>query len=439
MGLPLLNIRHTIGGYVFCALSPFPQFFDLAALSYLSVTRPKDLRTLIRHIDDSPWVAFDTEFIAEKKYQPQLCLMQVAAEGAIGIIDPQTVGDLSAFWEFLCDKNREVLMHACRSELEFCYRSIGRVPERVFDVQLAAGLVGDDYPCSFATLTEQYLQISLPKAETRTDWSRRPLTDRQIDYALNDVRYLNPLAKKLKKRISSLKRTRWYQSEIRETLDHLVRDFETPRWRSLSGLNNLSRRELALVRELGFWRDEQAKQYNIPVGLLLRDDLIIELARRKSADPKRISAVRGMQRTDLTRLLPQIAAAIQCGLNCPEAELPEVIAKQKTQQYSQMVQLLYAGLALLCHQNGIATSLVASQSDVRELILNRFDTANGKPSPKKVKLESGWRATIVGNFLDDLLDGKIAICIDKTKPKSPLQFINLDGAVLPDKSQFELE
>ena len=394
---------------------------------------------LIKHISDSPWVALDTEFIAEKKYQPQLCLLQVAAEGAIGIIDPQTVGELGPFWEFLCDGNHEVLMHACRSEMEFCYREIGRVPERVFDVQLAAGLVNDDYPSSFATLTEQYLQVSLPKAETRTDWSRRPLTHRQIDYALNDVRYLGPLAKKLKKQLSSLKRTRWYQSEIRTALENLVRDFSTPKWRSLAGLNSLSRRELAIVRELGFWRDEQAKQYNIPVGLLLRDDLLIELARRKSADPKRISAVRGMQRSDLGRHMPHIAAAIQCGLDCPDENLPEQAVRQKTQQYSQMVQLLYAGLALVCHQNGIATNLVASQSDVRELISSRFNAANGKTSQNKLKLETGWRATIVGHFLDDLLDGKVAICIDKSQPKAPLQFISLNNGAESNIKVFELE
>ena len=398
-------------------------------MSYLTVTRPHELRTLIRHISDSPWVALDTEFIAEKKYQSQLCLVQVAAEDVIGIIDPQSVEGMTPFWEFLCDgDNREVLMHACRSELEFCYRAVRQVPCRVFDVQLAAGLVSNDYPASFSTLLERYLRMTLPKAETRTDWSRRPLTERQIDYALNDVRYLNPLAKKLKKQLSSLKRTRWYQSEMRATLDRLVQDFDAPKWRSLSGLGSLSRQELAIVRELCHWRDELARQHNIAVGLLMRDDLVIELARRKSPDPKRISAVRGLQRSDITRQLPNISAAIQRGLDCHDADLPEPLPKQKTQHYTQMVQLLYSGLAMLCHQNGIATNLVASQSDVRELIAARFDEAGGTGASKKLKLEQGWRAMIVGHFLDDLLDGKVAIRIDKAQPNAPLQFVDYTQA-----------
>ena len=411
-------------------------------MSYLTVTRPHELRTLIKHIGDSPWIALDTEFIAEKKFQSQLCLVQVAAEDVIGIIDPQSVNDLTPFWEFLCDGDNaggicEVLVHACRSEMEFCWRAVGRVPKRVFDVQIAAGFTGNDYPASFVTLLERHLRVSLPKGETRTDWARRPLTGRQIDYALNDVRYLNPLAKKLKKQLASLKRTRWYQSEIRDALDRLVQDFVTPNWRSLSGLNQLSRRELAIVRELCYWRDEQARQFNIPVGLLLRDDLVIELARRKTPEPKRISAVRGLQRKDITRELPQISAAIQRGLDCPESDLPESPPRQKTPQYTQMVQLLYAGLAMLCHQNDIATSLVASQSDVRDLIVGRFEKASHDATPARQKLETGWRAMIVGRFFDDLLDGKVAIRIDKNKPDTPLQFVDYP---LSDKSgnQFAL-
>lgn len=410
-------------------------------MSYISVTRPNELKSLIRQLGDSSWVALDTEFITEKKYQPQLCLVQVAAEGMLGLIDPLMIDDITPFWEFLCHGDHEVLLHACRSELEFCHRAVGRLPERVFDVQMAAGLVGCDYPSSFGNLLDRYLQVTLPKAETRTDWARRPLTGRQIDYALNDVRYLNQLAKKLKKQLSSLKRTRWHQSEMRETLAYLDREFTTPKWCSLSGLNGLSLRELAIVRELWFWRDKLAKQYNIPGGMLLRDDLVIELARRKTSDAKRISALRGMQRNDLQRHLPHIAQAVQRGLDCPDSELPEPSAKQqKTPQYAQMVQLLYSGLTMLCHQQGIAVNVVATQNDVRDYITARLNPSQSEKTSGKTKLEKGWRAGVIGTFFDDLLEGKVAIRIDKSTPKSPLQFVDY---VLPPgqngKPTFDLE
>jgi ribonuclease D len=391
---------------------------------------------LIRHIGDSPWIALDTEFIAEKKYQSQLCLIQIAAEGVLAIIDPQTLENLTPFWEFLCNSEHEVLVHACRSEMEFCHRAIGCVPEKVFDVQLAAGFVGEEYPSSFGALLSRYLQISIPKAETRTDWARRPLSPRQIDYALNDVRYLNPLTKRLKKKLAELQRMLWYQNEIHDILVRLARDFQTPRWRVLAGVNNLPRRELAIVRELWCWRDAVTRKYNIAPGLLLRDDLILELARRKSPDPLRISAIRGMQRKDILRHLPEISAAILAGLECDESELPEPIVRLKTKSYTQMVQLLYSGLAMLCHQNGIAVNVVATQTDVHDMIASRFGIHD---SQTPLKLAHGWRAMIVGHFLDDLLDGNIAICIDKRNPEEPLQFVRFDESYVPLNRRFELE
>jgi ribonuclease D len=405
-------------------------------LSYITVAHPHELTALIRHIGDSPWIALDTEFIAEKKYQSQLCLVQIAAEGILAIIDPQTIENLNPFWEFLCSPEREVLVHACRSEMEFCYRAIGRAPEKVFDVQLAAGFVGEEYPSSFGALLSRYLQITIPKAETRTDWAKRPLSPRQIDYALNDVRYLNPLTKRLKKKLAELQRTSWYQNEIRDILARLMQNFQTPRWRTLPGVNNLSRRELAIVRELWFWRDAATRKCNIAPGLLLRDDLIFELARRKSSDLTRISAIRGMQRKDIMRRLPEISAAILAGLECDESELPEPIVRPKTKSYSQMALLLYSGLTMLCHQNGVAVNVVATQSDVHDMIASRFGIQN---SPTPLKLTHGWRATIVGRFMDDLLNGNIAICIDKRNPEEPLQFVRLDESYVSLNNRFQLE
>jgi len=393
---------------------------------------------LIRHLGDSPWIALDTEFIAERKYQPQLCLVQIAAEGILALIDPQTVDNLKPFWEFLCEGEREVIVHACRSEMEFCLRATGKLPPKVFDVQLAAGFVSEEYPSSFAGLVERYLQIQLPKAETRTDWAKRPLTERQIDYALNDVRYLNPLKKRLKKKLKFLRRAKWYQSEIEEYLARVVHYYQTPRWRTLSGVNNLSRREAAIVRELWCWRDGAAKNYNIAPGMLLRDDLILELARRKTYEPNRVSAIRGMQRRDLMRHMKEISDAIRNGLDCPDEELPEPLVRPKSKSYTQMVQLLYSGLAMLCHQNGIAVNVVGSQSDVHEMIADRFGTLKKSPD-HTLKLANGWRATIVGNFLDDLLDGNIAICIDKNNPAEPLQFIHFNEYHTPLNGNFELE
>lgn len=398
----------------------------LITVSYITVSGKSGLRTLIRHLEASPWIGLDTEFISERKYQPQLCLVQIAAEGILAILDPISTQNMVDFWDFLCDHDHETIVHAYRSEMEFCYRYVQKLPCKVFDVQLAAGLVGFDYPCSFRGLLEHLLQVKLSKGETRTDWTRRPLSHRQIDYALNDVRYLSGMSKKLKKSLHVLGRVSWYEAEMSANLDHLLKEWKGEKWKNLSGLINLSSRETAIARELWFWRDQRAAYADVPQSYILRDDLIIELARRKSADPKRIKAIRGLQRTDIIKQLPEISTAIARGLDCPESELPICREKNKLKQFTQMSQLIHSGLAMLSHKQNIAPGIVATPQDIREFLAYRTDAErmNTVDSESIPRLATGWRAKLTGDFLEDFLEGKIVIRFNKANPKEPLQFVN---------------
>lgn len=403
-------------------------------VSYITVSGKSDLKALIRHLESSSWVGLDTEFISERKYQPQLCLIQISAEGILAIIDPMATKSLAEFWDFLCDHDHETIVHAFRSEMEFCYRFVRKLPKRVFDIQLAAGLVGFDYPCSFRGLLERLLQVNLSKGETRTDWTRRPLSHRQIDYALNDVRYLSAMSKKLKKTLRTMNRTNWYEDEMSSNLNHLLEEWNGEKWRNLSGLLNLSAREAAIARELWFWRDRRAAEADIPQSYILRDDLIVELAKRKSADPRRIKVIRGLQRTDIIKQLPEISQAILRGLDCPESELPVCQEKNKLKQFTQMSQLINSGLAMLCHKQNIAPNIVATPQDIREFIAYRTDrdTKNIARFRSTPRLATGWRANLVGDFLEDFLEGKVVIRFNKANPKEPLQFVNCP---LPDPVQ----
>jgi len=396
-------------------------------VSYITVSRSSELQTLLRHLESSPWIALDTEFISERKYRSQLCLIQIAAEGILAIIDPMALKDTAPFWEFLCEHDHETIVHAFRSEMEFCFRYTKQTPKNLFDVQLAAGLIGTDYPCSFGGLLAQHIQVSLQKEETRTNWAKRPLSQRQVDYALNDVRYLSMLSRKIKKKLQILGRMDWYRAEMDAHLQNLIQEWEAPRWRQISGIANLDPREMAIAGELWIWRDRRAALADIPVAYILRDDLIIELARRKSPDPKRITAIRGMQRSDIAKQMSEISAAITRGLDCPESELPKRQEKPQFSQYTQMVQLIHSGLAMLCRQQHLAPSIVVTPLDIRELLAFRlgFVSANGS-SVATPRLITGWRAEVVGDFLEDFLEGRTAIRFDKTHPQEPLQFVRYE-------------
>ena len=379
------------------------------------------LSEFLQRIDAAPRIAFDTEFISEGRYQPQLCLVQLAADGVLALIDPLSVDSLEPFWNFLCDGRREVIVHACRSELEFCFRGIGRMPPRLFDVQLAAGFVGLDYPVSFRTLLEKLLKVELRKAETRTQWNKRPLTPRQIDYALDDVRYLEKMVLKLRSRLENLERLDWYEEEIEEVKARHRNDFEHPRWRNVPKSSHLKPRELAILRELWFWRDRLAKKWNQPAGYVLRDDLLVELARRGTDDPEQIASVRGMQRGDLPRILPEIAAAVRLALNLSVDELPTPAERFSYPQYAEMSQFLYAALSSISRRKHVSQQLVGGSGDVRELVAAQYGTL---PEGIKPRLLNGWRAVFVGNLLDDLLNGRTAVRLNRDTPDEPLDFFH---------------
>src|SRR3954468_16277029 len=158
------------------------------------IATPGQLRELVDHVREAGRFGFDTEFVSEDTFEPVLCLIQVATRERLAVVDPQAVGDLAPFWGLVHDPAIEVVMHAAGEDMRICLLRTGAVPRRVFDVQIAAGLVGYSYPLSLVNLVFQALRVSLPGSETRTDWRRRPLSPGQLRYALDDVRYLLPLA-----------------------------------------------------------------------------------------------------------------------------------------------------------------------------------------------------------------------------------------------------
>ncbi|MDR1141892.1 MAG: HRDC domain-containing protein [Planctomycetaceae bacterium] len=407
--------KNTLSGELPIQVKVFP---DVMSHHYISTTN--GLQNLLHQLRDVPVIAYDTEFISENRYYPQLCLIQIAAGEIQALIDPFSVGSLDAFWELLCDDRHEIVVHACRSEMEFCYRAIHRLPNKLFDVQVAAGFLCNDYPAGYGTLLERFLKISLSKAESRTVWDKRPLTALQIEYALGDVHYLEQLSQTLQTRLAEKERIGWYANEMERIKQFLQNSFETPRWRSLPKISALKPRELAILREIWFWRENIAKKRNLPSSRILRDDLVVELARRGTSDEKRIAAVRGMQRSDAPRILPEISDAVNRALALSPEEYPPPSDRFSFPQYSVMAQLLYAALCSICQQNNISPQLVGGLGDIRELIAAELGTL---PPEIKPSLLKGWRSELVGSLLGDLINGRTTIQIKRNSPENPLSFV----------------
>jgi ribonuclease D len=316
----------------------------------------------------------------------------------------------------------ETIVHAGREELLFCLSAVGQPPRRLFDVQIAAGLVGYEYPAGYGSLMYKLVGQRLHKGETRTDWRRRPLSPGQIEYALDDVRYLQEMADKLRSRLAQLDRVAWLDAEMAAWTSDVEATRSDERWWRVSGASGLSRRGLAIVREIWRWREAEAQRRDCPTRRVLRDDLIIELAKRRSTDLAHIRSLRGMERGDLQRSLPQLAAAIGRAMALGDDECPAPPPREAPAQLSVLGQFLTSALASLCRSVELAPSIVGTASDVRDLVAYRLGLIDGQGPAQPPLLGRGWRAEVVGRLIDDLLAGKLVVRIADPRGDDPLSF-----------------
>ncbi|MDE0863782.1 MAG: HRDC domain-containing protein [Rubripirellula sp.] len=389
-------------------------------MQYDSINTVDELEQFCDEIADCKQIGFDTEFVSEETYRPQLCLIQVAAGDRLAIIDPEYVEDTTSFWNLLTEPGRTVIAHAAREECRFCYRFTGKPISGLFDTQLAAGFVGMEYPASLGNLVQRMVNKTLPKGETRTNWGRRPLSEDQITYALNDVVDLSKMHDKLESMVIDLNRQDWLTEET-GVFQQKVIDAETrENWRRVSGSSGLNPRQLETVRQIWLWRENRAKSIDRLPRRVLRDDLIVELAKRGSTDQNKIKNIRGMERRGFNDHYADIANAIQIALETSDADLPRRPRGSRRVVSPMLSQFLSTAIACISRQQKLAPPIVGNADDVRELMGYELDRQNGDQVPSLLK---GWRGDIVGKTFRQLLAGDLAIRVANVKETQPLEFI----------------
>jgi ribonuclease D len=367
---------------------------------------------------------FDTEFVGEDTYHPRLCLVQVASATGLTLLDP-LVNDLSLepFWRLVTEPTRTAIVHAGREEVRLCRLWGGQPPGDLFDLQLAAGLVGLPYPLGHGALVGQVVGVRLAKGETLTEWRRRPLTAAQISYAFDDVRYLLPAWQKLSQRLETLGRSAWAREEFaRLTLSSLPEeDVTQERWRKLRGLGSLDRKRLALVRALYQWRETMAARTNRPTRAIIRDDLILEIARRNPQRGSDLAVIRGLPRRDLE----EIVRVVQEARALPPEQWPTAMDRdQDPPQVAYVTAVLNAVLGDTCSRLELAPSLVATTQDVKLLVRARLA---GAALPHDSALTHGWRAQAILPTLQAVLEGRRALRIADVARSAPFAYDDLPG------------
>jgi ribonuclease D len=382
------------------------------------ITTPAQLKGLVEHLRAIGRFAFDTEFVSEDTFEPVLCLIQVATRERLAVIDPLAVRDVRPFWDVVLDPAIEVVMHAAGEDLRICHIRTQALPQRVFDVQMAAGLAGLSYPLSLVNLVGQVLGVSLAGSETRTDWRHRPLSAAQLNYALDDVRHLLELADHFTGRLAELNRTAWAEAEMTDFIESIAQRADEDRWRRLPGLHQLSRRSLEMARRLGEWREDEARRQNRPLRQVVRDDLLVAIAKRQPRTRRDLEALRDFNRPALLNRSNEILAVVEQARAVPEADLPELPPRhEEPPGLSTVTNLLSAALAQCCVQNQLAGSLVANVADLKNLVRWHLGGRNDSDPPA---LLQGWRGELCGPLLLNVLEGKLALRVVDPESEFPV-------------------
>jgi ribonuclease D len=389
------------------------------------ITSDSELKDLVEHIRRSGRFAFDTEFVSELTFEPVLCLVQVATAERLVALDPLAIRDVSPIWEVVIDPSIEVVMHAAGEDLRICRFHTGRLPQRVFDVQVMAGLVGFGYPLSLGNLMGQALGATVFGGETRTDWRRRPLSPAQLRYALDDVRYLLPLADRITEQLRALDRQNWAEDELRLFIAAIQNRDEESRWRRLPGLHQLNRRGLEVARLLSEWRFDEARRLNRPIRQILRDDLLVGIAKRQPASRQELEALRDFNRPHMLSKSPEILGLIARAQSLPAERLPEHNERHDDGPgLTMLVNLLAATLSHCCAHHRVAPALVGTSNDLKELVRWHLQE---RPDTYTPSLASGWRDQVCGATLLDVLAGRRALRVVDPQSEVPVAVESLDG------------
>ena len=381
----------------------------------LYVTDQSALEALCQTLRQSPRLALDTEFVGEDTFVPRLELIQVATATTAAVIDfpaVQAKGSLDAFWELICDTKIEKIVHAGRQDLDLFATHAGQIPKPFFDTQIAAAMVGYGAQVAYANLVQRLHGTKLAKAHTFTNWSARPLSDDQIAYALEDVEFLLSIHTHLQDRLSSLGRLEWVGEEFARLETAVGEKSREPqeRYQRIRGWDTLKPKGAAVLRELAAWREAEARRRNVPRGRVMRDEVLLQLARHPPKSVSELRGLRGVHSSEVDRHGEQLLGTITSALALPPTSWPEVPRERKPDPESTgIVELLQAVLKARAAEEGIAPTMLATSSDLQTLVEAKQNRAT-----LDVPILRGWRRQLAGDLLLKVLDGAVTITVDRT-------------------------
>lgn len=374
----------------------------------LLIETTSDLLAFIEKAQHEPYITIDTEFIREHTYWPKLCLIQVGIKDLSVAIDPQSPHlDLEPFLDFLYNPEILKVFHAARQDIEIFYYLRNAAPTPIFDTQVAAMVCGYGDSASYESLVENLARAKLDKSQRITDWSQRPLTNQQIEYALGDVIYLRTVYEKLQKRLNDTHRADWVKEEIEflsnPTTYEIIPEEQWERIRYRKAKPCM----LAILKELAAWREITARQRNIPRGRVLKDEALLEIAALAPENLEILSRLRSVNSSTLKGDWgKEILAAIRRGISTPLAIPSESKNTASPPGMHAALEMLKMLLRIKADEHHVAAKLLATSTD-----LETFVRSHGKEAP----FLEGWRFPIFGEDALKIIDGQTGIIYRKNR------------------------
>jgi len=351
--------------------------------------------------ETSDWVAIDTEFIREKTYYPQLCLAQIATEQLAACIDPLLIKNIDALLNIIFDDKLTKVMHAGRQDLEIFYHHRGYLPQNIFDTQLAAPYLGLTEQMSYAALVQEYTGVKLNKAMTRTDWRSRPLSEEQIQYAANDVTYLAQIYLIMRQHLKDKNREHWLTDEVEKLIDiQQYRQEPANMWQRIRGHDKLNGTSLSVLVGLAAWREETAKTINFPRNWIIRDEVLVDIARILPKHKQGLRKIRGMNEKTVHQHSEQLLGCI----NEYRLKPPPIISHKKfkklSTEHNAIVDILMSLVRRCGIEHEINPCVIGTRKDLENFTVK---------SPSRIM--DDWRYEIIGKQLEAMLNGELSVKI----------------------------
>lgn len=380
------------------------------------ITDSEELKKICSELSQEPFITVDTEFIRDTTYYPKLCLVQIAGKERVIAVDSlQKKMDFQPLYDLMCNPDVVKVFHSARQDIEIFYAKIGAIPTPIFDTQVAAMVCGFGDAASYHSLVKRFCEASLDKSARFTNWAKRPLSAKQLSYALSDVTYLRDIYAKIIEKIQEDNRDSWIKEEMQALCNPENYSVEPEyAWKKIKTKSH-STEFLMAVKSLAAWRECLAQERNVPRNRIMKDPLILEIAATQPKSVEELRHVRSLSKSILKNGLAQeIVDLLQAvPKHSPDEDVYAFVASLSKQDTfgsnAPTVEMLKLLLKTLSLQKHVAEKLIASVSDLR--ILAR----EGRNA--KIPALHGWRYEVFGSIACDLIEGKVALAVEHNQVK----------------------